>query len=532
MPDPRSPARYSVRPRYAAAGPAPARSRRDLKERVGLYYELFENSKAVEMLVDPAVGRIIDANKAATAYYGWSRAELREMRIGQINTLSPEAIAEEMRLADAEKRSQFFFRHRLASGEVRDVEVHSGPIFIEGRQLLYSIVHDITDRRRAETETRRLLSFQRALLDAAGNAIIATDPDGIITLFNPAAERMLGYSAAEVVGRHTPALFHDPEEIATRARDLAAEHDFSGHSAFEVLTASALGDKGVAEWSCIRPDGTRLPVLVSVSVLADAEGRPAGFIGIAQDISSLKALEADLRRSNADLERFAYVASHDLRQPLRMISGYLGLLTKTLKSKLGPDEEKYIAFAIDGAKRMDQMIRDLLDYSRIGRTTGNFEETALGEVLARVLETLGPAIAEAAATVTVTPPLPRLLGNPFELERLFQNLIGNALKFRHPDRAPEIGVRAESRGGEWLIAVTDNGIGIDPAHHDRLFVIFQRLVSREQYEGNGIGLAACRKIVEHHGGRIWVEPAPEAGSSFRIALPRRNQLPQEQEEER
>ncbi|MEI7608015.1 MAG: PAS domain S-box protein [Rhodospirillaceae bacterium] len=531
MPSPRSPARYSVRTRYAAAGPAPARSCRDLKERVGLYYELFENSKAVEMLVDPAVGRIIDANKAATAYYGWSRAELREMRIGQINTLSPEAIAEEMRLADAEKRSQFFFRHRLASGEVRDVEVHSGPIFIEGRQLLYSIVHDITDRRRAETETRRLLSFQRALLDAAGNAIVATGPDGIITLFNPAAERMLGYSAADVVGRHTPALFHDPEEIAARAGALAAEGNQADLSAFRVLTAKAASGNGpdVAEWNCVRPDGTRLPVLVSVSVLADAEGRPAGFIGVAQDISSLKALEADLRRSNADLERFAYVASHDLRQPLRMISGYLGLLTKALKSKLGPDEEKYIAFAIDGAKRMDQMIRDLLDYSRIGRTTGNFEETGLDEVLARVLQTLAPAIAETGAAVTVTPPLPRLLGNPFELERLFQNLIGNALKFRHPDRAPVIGVRAERRGGEWLIAVTDNGIGIDPAHYDRLFTIFQRLVTREQYEGNGIGLATCRKIVEHHGGRIWIEAAPDVGSSFRVALPRRTELAQEEE---
>ena len=233
-----------------------------------------------------------------------------------------------------------------------------------------------------------------------------------------------------------------------------------------------------------------------------------------------KRLELDLTRSNEELERFAYVASHDLREPLRMVAGYVGLLGKRLAGRLNDDEATFMNFATDGARRMDRMIIDLLDYSRIGRDDAATEPVALDQVLAGAIGNLRPAIDDAGALVTVAPALPVVRGHDSQLVRLFQNLIGNAIKFHAAGRPPEVRVGCREMPGEWIIGVTDNGIGIAPEDHDRLFKVFQRLVGPDQYEGTGIGLAASRKIAEQHGGRIWVESVPGQGSTFRVALPK------------
>ena len=228
----------------------------------------------------------------------------------------------------------------------------------------------------------------------------------------------------------------------------------------------------------------------------------------------------DLERSNVELEQFAYVASHDLRQPLRMISSYLSLIQRRLGSGLEGELEDFFGFAVDGAKRMDRMILDLLDYSRTGRDKTPFEAVALADALADALANLHVPVAEAGATVTVGSGLPTVLGHRTELVRLFQNLIGNAIKYRSAERPIQVSVDGRSAGPDWIVSVSDNGIGVPAEDRERAFVIFQRLVMPDAYEGTGLGLAVCRKIVEAQGGRIWIEDGIDGGISVCFALPR------------
>jgi len=225
----------------------------------------------------------------------------------------------------------------------------------------------------------------------------------------------------------------------------------------------------------------------------------------------------ELARSNAELERFAYVASHDLKEPLRMVTSYTKLLASRYEGKLDQDANDFIAFAVDGASRMEQLIHDLLSYSRAGERNSMSGFVNCEEALNDALENLKTAMDECRATVTHDP-LPTVNGDTTQLIQVFQNLIGNGVKFRS-DRSPSIHVSARQQGEEWLFCVQDNGIGIEAQYLDRIFVLFQRLHGREEYPGTGIGLAICKKIVETHGGRIWVESEFGKGSTFCFTLP-------------
>ena len=235
---------------------------------------------------------------------------------------------------------------------------------------------------------------------------------------------------------------------------------------------------------------------------------------------SRKALEvsiAELARSNADLQQFAYVASHDLKEPLRMVASYTQLLARRYKGKLDSDADEFIRYAVDGANRMQWLINDLLAYSRVTVQDKVSEEVDCNSVLEEVLSDLRVAVEESRAVVTRAP-LPRVMADRVQLGQLFQNLIGNAIKF-HGKEAPQVHVSAERRPGEWLFSVRDNGVGLDPEYAERIFVIFQRLHNREEYPGTGIGLAICKKIVERHGGRIWVVSQTGQGATFHFTLP-------------
>ena len=229
-------------------------------------------------------------------------------------------------------------------------------------------------------------------------------------------------------------------------------------------------------------------------------------------VTTLRQQTLELKRSNGELEQFAYVASHDLQEPLRMVASYTSLIKKRYQDKLDADGHEFIGFAVDGAVRMQGLINDLLTYSRAGREPQPSEPTDAGLALDTALANLRRAIEEKRAVI-VRGPLPSVMANRLQLAQLFQNLIGNALKFCK-DRRPEIRVSAEEKGGEWVFCVRDNGIGVDPKYADRIFLIFQRLHRREEYPGTGIGLAICKKIVERHGGRIWVESTPGEGATF------------------
>lgn len=258
---------------------------------------------------------------------------------------------------------------------------------------------------------------------------------------------------------------------------------------------------------------------------ADEVGRLAADFNhlldtVNHDQQALAETMAALRQSNAELEQFTYVASHDLRQPLRTIISYLSLTEKALPKPASPDLLEYMAFVRGGAKRMDALIVSLLEYSRIGRITRPFEPVALDEVVGLNLLDLSVAIEEAGAVVTAAPGLPTIAGDRRELSRLFQNLIGNAVKYRHPDRAPLVNIDWRDGDEEWIIRVQDNGCGIDARDYERAFTIFQRLVPQDHNEGTGIGLAVCRKIADHHKGRIWIESVVGEGSVFSVAFPK------------
>lgn len=232
---------------------------------------------------------------------------------------------------------------------------------------------------------------------------------------------------------------------------------------------------------------------------------------------SLEESVTELARSNAELQQFAYVASHDLQEPLRMIASYTQLLAKRYKGKLDSDADVFIGYAVEGATRMQRLIKDLLAYSRVTTQGKGFERVECNQILAAVMSNLRLAIEESKAVVSHDP-LPAVTADGGQLGQLFQNLIGNAIKF-HGKEPPQIHISAERRPNEWLFSVRDNGIGLDPQYAERIFVIFQRLHNREAYPGTGIGLAICKKIVERHGGRIWVTSQAGLGATFHFTLP-------------
>lgn len=268
--------------------------------------------------------------------------------------------------------------------------------------------------------------------------------------------------------------------------------------------------------------GLALMVTSSIAILAVVVWRSALAMNRVE-VERGRAEEAlarrteELARSNAELERFAYVASHDLQEPLRMVSSYVQLLARRYKGKLDSDADEFIEYAVDGSRRMQRLITDLLAFSRVGRQGKEFEPTSLDAALDRALFNLRLAMEESGAVVT-RESMPVILGDPTQMTQVFQNLVGNAVKFRGKEPAC-IHVSVRQTAGEWLVAVRDNGIGIDAQYLERIFVIFQRLHGAE-YHGTGIGLPIARKIVERHGGRMWVESEPGIGSTFFFTIPR------------
>ena len=291
------------------------------------------------------------------------------------------------------------------------------------------------------------------------------------------------------------------------------------------------------------PDGREAWASTTKVPLRNQQGQIIGTMGISRDITERRRTEQELQkykvqleelvaartaelaqrveelaRSNADLEYFAYVASHDLQEPLRMVASYTKLLERRYKGKLDSDADEFIGFAIAGAKRMQTMIQDLLSLSRITTKGRSFQLTEARAACDTALEDLRTAIEESHAVMSVGP-LPAVLADAAQLAQLFQNLIGNAIKYRKAN-GPEIHVAARLEENHWVFSVQDNGIGIEPQYFERIFQMFQRLHTREQYSGTGIGLAICRKIVERHGGKIWVESQPGQGSTFLFTIPR------------
>jgi PAS domain S-box-containing protein len=295
----------------------------------------------------------------------------------------------------------------------------------------------------------------------------------------------------------------------------------------DALEAAAAHGRTIDEdFRIIRPDGEVRVLHAQGEVVLTEDRKPLQLNGAIQDITERKHLEdrldalvRELRRSNGELEEFAYVCSHDLRQPLRAVGSYVTLLEEDLAALLTGETREFITFAREGVRRMDRLITDLLTYSRVGRTAKD-GPVDVAEELCDVIADLQVEIDKTNASLVVPATLPVVMGDHVEMARLFQNLLGNALKYRHPDILPMIEISCEAVGSEWWFAVADNGIGIPPEHSERIFGIFQRLHARDEYEGTGVGLAICRKIVQRHGGRIWADPSSPSGSIVRFTWPK------------
>ncbi len=383
----------------------------------------------------------------------------------------------------------------------------SRPTKLNGEDSAVVTFFDITERKRAENELWE--KEERLALATLQNGVGVWDwnlitqemvwDDSMYSLYRIRREDFIGTEEAWRAALH-------PDDLERGDREV--NDAITGKKPFDT------------EFRVVWPNGEVHHIKAVAKVFRDERGTPLRMLGINMDITERKEYEEELKRSNADLEQFSYAVSHDMRQPLRMISSYLQLLERSLAGQLDGEKRDYFNFAIEGAKRIDQMLVELLEYSRVGRMGEPPAWVESRAALDEALQFLQPAIAEAQARLVISGEWPRILASHNEVQRLIQNLIGNAVKFRVAGRVPEITVTSKVVKNVWHLCVSDNGVGIIPDQIKRLFQVFQRLQSREAYEGTGIGLALCRKITEHHKGRIWAESAGEGlGSKFCVVLP-------------
>ncbi len=396
----------------------------------------------------------------------------------------------------------FRFDHRVVrpDGEVLVLLAH-GEVTTddEGKPVsMTGTAQDVTAQRQAEEGEQRFA----AIVAQSEDAIIAKDRDGILTQWNQGAERLYGYSSEEALGRPLSMLI---------PREKAAEE-------WTVLSGVLEGHPMERyETTRLHKDGRRVAVWVSMSPLRDADGTIIGASSVSRDVGRLKRAQEELERQNAELEQFAYVASHDLQEPLRSISGFVQLLDRRYSGQLDDDADRFIGFVVAGVDRMQALIDDLLAYSRAGRSEHQRQPVDARDVVAGAVALLDASVKESGAIVEVDE-LPVVQADRGALRQVFQNLISNALKFNQSDQ-PRIEVSAVQTEEGWRFSVADNGIGITADHSERIFRMFQRLHARDEYSGTGIGLAICKRVVERHGGRIWCEPRAGGGTIFHFTIP-------------
>ena len=393
-----------------------------------------------------------------------------------------------------------------------------------------------------DRDLRQMALFKQTLVDSAAYGIISCDPDGIVSSFNRAAERLLGYRADEVVGQQSPILWHDPEEIALRARQLSEALGEPVAAGLNVFTARAgRGTPDENEWTFIRKDGARVPVLLSISALNDENEKFTGFVGLVYDLTDRKRAENEIRKlnqeleqrvadrtaqlqeANKELEAFAYSVSHDLRAPLRHIDGFVELLQKKVEGNLDEESRHYMDTISEAAQKMGLLIDELLSFSRMGRQSITFHEVDLGGMVCDIMQEFDPDTAGRSIDWQIGD-LPAVRGDAAMLRIVLTNLISNALKFTSYRQQARIEIGTlPGRSSEVVVFVRDNGAGFDMAYADRLFGVFQRLHRTDEFEGIGIGLASVRRIISRHGGRAWAQGELGKGAAFYFSLPQKLQ---------
>jgi PAS domain S-box-containing protein len=483
------------------------------------------------MVVVNQRGEIVLLNVQAEKQFGYSRDEL----VGQrVKNIIPEGFAERL-IADATRSTADALAQQIGtgielSGRRKDgsefpIEIMLSPLESAEGILVTAAIRDISVRKAAEERLVQMEGRYRGLLEAAPDAMVVVNQGGEIVLVNVQAEKQFGYSRDELLGQKVTNIV--PEGFAER---LVADATRS--------TAEALAQQigmGI-ELTGRRKDGSGFPIEIMLSPLESAEGMLV--TAAIRNISARKKSEEDnaelerrveertkelavanqvLEQSNLELKQFAYVASHDLQSPLRSISGFVQLLQLEYEGKLDDQARDWIRRTVQSIEQMQTLIRDLLSYSRVDARSRPFIRIPFSDIVNDALTQLDSSIHDSGAQVTCGP-LPEIMGDRSQLVQLTQNLIGNGLTYRG-DQPPRIHLSAEHSGKEWIFSVRDNGIGIDPKYHEQIFEIFKRLHDQKEYPGTGIGLAVCRRVVNRHGGRIWVESEFGHGSTFCFTIP-------------
>jgi PAS domain S-box-containing protein len=496
----------------------------------GKYRGLLEAAPDAMVVVNQG-GEIVLVNVQAEKQFGYRRDEL----IGQrVKNIIPEGFAERL-VADATRSAAEALAQQIGmgielSGRRKDgsefpIEIMLSPLESADGVLVTAAIRNISARKAAEEHLVLMEGKYRGLLEAAPDAMVVVNQSGEIVLVNVQAEKQFGYRRDELVGQKVKSII--PEGFAER---LVAD---ATRSTVEAL-AQQIG-MGI-ELSGRRKDGSEFPIEIMLSPLESAEG--ILVTAAIRNISARKKSEEDnaqlelrveertkqlananrvLERSNIELQQFAYVASHDLQSPLRSISGFVQLLKIEYENKLDEQAADWIRRTIQATEQMQNLIRGVLAYSRVDSRSRPFMPIPFLDVFNDVVALLEPSIQDAGGQVTHGD-LPVVIGDRSQFVQLMQNLIGNGLKY-HGDKSPHVHVSAERKGNEWTFSVRDNGIGIDAKYYESVFEIFKRLHDQKEYPGTGIGLAVCRRVVNRHGGRIWVESEAGLGSAFHFTLP-------------
>ncbi len=486
---------------------------RALRESEERFRATFEQA-AVGMAHVALDGRILRVNGRFAEIVGCTREDLRELTFQAIT--HPEDLDADLALVRQVldgSLANYSLEKRYIRKEGGHVWVNLTVSLVGGPaapQYFISVVEDISERRRAEEALRESESRFRQLAEGLPLLVWTCRPDGACDYLSPQWVGYTGIPEAEQLGSAWLQQIHpDDRERLASAWGATVERGANFEIDFRIR-----GADGAHRWFKTR-----------ATPLRDGDGHVVKWFGTNTDIEARTRAEQALRdrtreltRSNADLEQFAYVASHDLQEPLRVVASYVQLLERRYADRLDEDAKDFIGFAVEASKRMQRLINDLLDYSRVTSRGRPARPAAAEDALAQAIVNLRSTIEDTAALVTHEP-LPTVLADEGQLVRLFQNLIANGLKFRRVDAPVRVHVAATRSGGSWRFSVGDNGIGIAPEYTDRIFGLFQRLHAPLEYPGTGIGLALCKKIVERHGGRIWVESWPGEGSTFLFTLP-------------
>ncbi|HSH12256.1 MAG TPA: ATP-binding protein, partial [Desulfurivibrionaceae bacterium] len=481
-------------------------------------------------------GELIYWNPAAVAMHGFAEARDGQRNLQDLVDIfeltTPAGVVlplEEWPLARilrGETLSGHELRVRRLDSDWQGVFSYSGTLALDHRcrpVLAIVVVSDVTERKRFEENLVRAKQEWERTFDAVPDLIAILDKNHRMVRANRAMAERLGMTPQECVGASCFACVH-----GSCGPPSACPHSLT------MLD----GQEHVAELYEERLGGD---FLVTTTPLLDEDGRMVGSVHVSRDITERKKAEAkirelneelkenlfqleelnvELQRSNHDLQQFAYIASHDLQAPLHTVTSFLQLLARRNRGRLDDKAEVYINHAVEGTTYMQRLLVDLLAFSKVGGGKLNLRSVDLGEIVDKIVFNLQKVIADQQAVVVVDPALPVVVADEAQMLHLLQNLVANAIKF-HGEEAPRVEIVAEGREGEWIVCVRDNGIGIDPRYAERIFLIFQRLHKREEYGGTGIGLAICKKIVERHGGRIWVESQPGQGATFCFSLPAR-----------